>query len=1488
MGDSMKRHSGIVAIIILAAMILSVCLNVIFVFPDSDATVVTVGDFEAVFPGFEEKGFLIPADANVTSVNMKVSTKEFGTDYPEDIQLIFGDTLPYVWAYRGEGHGAFGQQEYFSKGQVRVNLSFDPDKENDTLFFYLPKNAQVNSGSIKMTGFEYDYWESWIKEVNRGDTQTWNMDPMPFVYNNRIYVFYRSYNSTETDESDGDIAYNWTTNGINWQSSSNELTKSPDTETDYPDGTYTHRAGDYHPQVISYKGDMGVFWSSASYYDDDGDVIGVPANSNNGITHGTDRDIVVQWFHSSNNSWGPYVEITKPTTNADESNYTRNPGPNPVGKDDRRVNAVEFKNKIWSIWVANNTGNTTFNRSADELDEPNWYQWSHRGDIIVSNSSDGYTWDRGKNLCQNETKPDAWFNRDYAPTLYAWNGRLYAMWMTNGRQFGTDVENRFDYDIVYRYTEDGVTWSDHIEMTPKNDTEEGENHVDFSYPDEDPRLISYFDPVASEDRLYCVWRTRNPKITNGTDYDIVIRYTTDGGNWSPIEELTDPDTNGNFDNKPELTVYNEKLYVVWRREQGVRWENNPDGDIVTRHWDGKEWSVLQEISPWDGDGTGRDDFYANSLEFGSGNNERFYTFWVTRNRGNNDWPYWPEGSDGDVVYRRMQKSDLPLDTGLDIGNDGDWELDYTLASSKLTDAAPSITVDIKSSLNQLLQNPTYLADNTWEDSYGNEMVKFMVKTYIGQPGRVRIDDLNIKYDCTLDVGDGFTKSPELGEEPFSKKVNLFIGDNQDKVDQDGNINVNFKIASAVKGKVDVHDITLDYNIKPTITILTPSATGDEVVIEKSTIGEYTISWSDEDVDDNADVSLYYYKMGQDKSSAQLIVENIKEDDNTDSYTWKFNKANVPTGQYYILGKITDGIDIVDHRSFGVLNITWKKQNVPWISIVDPKIPRDAWSFFKIRWQDYDPDDNAKIYLYYTLNFSDYDNATQIDIDENGIINNDDFIYEDDDETDGAFNWNITHISPGSRYYIAAKIDDEFNPPVYNCSLGRVVKKYLPTPDNFTVVDGVLVTGNLWSTHDITPELSWRMSEFTQGGLNYHLTIWSGSTNAGTKIFETNVDEKSITGSVITAVVSTQLEFGKTYYAEVYAYTSVGAQSEPVALQINCKNNPPPEPSIVIKPPTPSSLDSLTIEVLSDNVDDDGDTVEFSYRWYKKGVHQPSYDNLLNINPTDTTKGDVWKVEVIPNDGFTNGPVASATIEIPNSNPIPTIELPKSEFEYNAKKKYTFRGTYDDKDGDSLVRVAWFLNLDDPNDYMSLTGNSIKDVTGEGADVEAALEFEYEFSKKGSYNVTLVIFDSDSIIAMDPSHTTVTIEVGGKDSKTEDGDYSFIIGAGVGIVIIIIMLVLLMIMLKRRKPVTEREKMYGKDQGLKPGEAYPVEESDDSYFGDKLDRKGVSSLETAPATTSEKLETPDKLDAMPEKPDQPQLPPAETPTETPVEKPEDKK
>ena len=86
---------------------------------------------------------------------------------------------------------------------------------------------------------------------------------------------------------------------------------------------------------------------------------------------------------------------------------------------------------------------------------------------------------------------------------------------------------------------------------------------------------------------------------------------------------------------------------------------------------------------------------------------------------------------------------------------------------------------------------------------------------------------------------------------------------------------------------------------PSLTITEPDGTGD------SADQTYTISWQDADPDSDAKISLYYDTNNTGKDGT-LIVENLSEDAEKDTYKWA--TTAVPAGDYYIYGVIKDGVN----------------------------------------------------------------------------------------------------------------------------------------------------------------------------------------------------------------------------------------------------------------------------------------------------------------------------------------------------------------------------------------------------------------------------------------------------------------------------------------------------------------------------------------------------------------------------------------------------
>ncbi len=69
----------------------------------------------------------------------------------------------------------------------------------------------------------------------------------------------------------------------------------------------------------------------------------------------------------------------------------------------------------------------------------------------------------------------------------------------------------------------------------------------------------------------------------------------------------------------------------------------------------------------------------------------------------------------------------------------------------------------------------------------------------------------------------------------------------------------------------------------------------------------TITWIDLDPDDDAMISLYYDTDSLNHDGI-LIISNISEDDETDSYTW--STISIPNGTYYIYAMIHDEVNLL--------------------------------------------------------------------------------------------------------------------------------------------------------------------------------------------------------------------------------------------------------------------------------------------------------------------------------------------------------------------------------------------------------------------------------------------------------------------------------------------------------------------------------------------------------------------------------------------------
>ncbi len=117
----------------------------------------------------------------------------------------------------------------------------------------------------------------------------------------------------------------------------------------------------------------------------------------------------------------------------------------------------------------------------------------------------------------------------------------------------------------------------------------------------------------------------------------------------------------------------------------------------------------------------------------------------------------------------------------------------------------------------------------------------------------------------------------------------------------------------------------------------------------------------------------------------------------------------------------------------------------------------------------------------------------------------------------------------------------------------------------------------------------------------------------------------------------------------YARDNEG-RCHPIADDDEDDNTAPTAPSVSLQPEDPRAQTiDLVCTITSESVDVDGDTVSYSFAWTSNDENAET--DLASTHPGDTieaerlTEGDVWECTVTPNDGLTDGPVATATATV---------------------------------------------------------------------------------------------------------------------------------------------------------------------------------------------------------------------------------------------------
>ena len=149
----------------------------------------------------------------------------------------------------------------------------------------------------------------------------------------------------------------------------------------------------------------------------------------------------------------------------------------------------------------------------------------------------------------------------------------------------------------------------------------------------------------------------------------------------------------------------------------------------------------------------------------------------------------------------------------------------------------------------------------------------------------------------------------------------------------------------------------------------------------------------------------------------------------------------------------------------------------------------------------------------------------------------------------------------------------------------------------------------------------------------------------------------------------------------------------------------------------TSLEDLVLSITNDDID--GDLVSNEITWYRNGFKEGSLDGQSSVPAQLLGPGQVWSVDVIPNDGESNGSMASSQITIENLAPTAQIDIESNRLWDGEEIKVTAQNSTD-LDG-RITTYSW--------QWSDTSGNS---GTGSGK--------EYTFIPNGMVTVTLTVYD----------------------------------------------------------------------------------------------------------------------------------------------------
>jgi hypothetical protein len=647
----------------------------------------------------------------------------------------------------------------------------------------------------------------------------------------------------------------------------------------------------------------------------------------------------------------------------------------PDGAGDYEPDMIVFKDSLFAVY-----------RSYDSL-----VTNGSDTDIVINSTSDGENWTGAIELSPNPDSPapynDSLISADWWPTLEKFKGRLFCAWESNS----TISTNGLDRDIILRSSGDGVTWDSSITQVT------------------DPWESNYSNnPGVKEDwganfavfngNLYLTWTTNNTGSEGGFNYpigDIMISNSTDGLSWSNATDLTSGDPWYSVDFAPQLAVFNNSLYAVWSSNNTILnngLDDDNDFDIIYRNTsDGVNWTPPKVLNPDDNDPLtkiGNIDLQPTLMVY----DNKLFCAWVSSSGK------YTKGNDRDIVIGYTSDGNFS-----EVSNV--FEVSETLDEDR--DNAPNLEV---------FNNRLYII---WDRDMADDSEVFIRNFYFVGTGEVGAFGPVQRVNPPDSGGDDYRpKIKEFQNELYATWVSNDPGTGTG-LDRDiilrhlipSELPLGFGLDLGGEG---------DWEIPPGTTLTTASSTFDLTTGLKNLLRNST--WAEH----NFTVKSYGNKLfqiplkfnfdgpGMIKAEALEIYYN---------YTFQVNDFSQRLNDYIALNQhlasendtiiIPFTLTATSDGKFKVSDVAVLFNRRPNLILNDIPITGKTVStpVHKITWSDFDPDDDAKISLYY-------------DTDNVGF--NGDLIVSNlsEDSAQDYFDWVWwNEIPDGGEVYIYANISD---------------------------------------------------------------------------------------------------------------------------------------------------------------------------------------------------------------------------------------------------------------------------------------------------------------------------------------------------------------------------------------------------------------------------------------------------------------------------------